>query len=181
MSSDEKKNRTQVEFKKIADFGSRWNDVLRHVELPEVTKEGENETPDQVRGAGGESEAHKALKEFVRQHPEIVDAGSDWDRFTEYPLPTLDQIDVLFKSRDACIAVEVKSIVSDACPVDYRRGIYQAVKYDALLRAMAKCSRDIPSTIKSVLVVETTLPRQYSDLAKRLGVHVYENVGRSSD
>jgi hypothetical protein len=177
MSRKEKENRTQIEFKKVADFGSRWNDVLLQLNLPEVKQEDVAATTKPPRGAGGESEAHKVLKEFIRQHPEVVGAANDWERFVEYPLPTCDEIDVLFKSSNACIAVEVKSKVSDSCPADYERGLYQTIKYDALLRAMAKCGDDIPSTIRSVLVVESTLPKEVSKKAKMLGVEVFDNVG----
>jgi hypothetical protein len=180
MLRKEKENRTRIEFKKVADFGSRWNDVLHQLELPEVTEKDDGSAATKRYGAGGESEAHKALKEFVRQHPEVVGAASHWKCFTEYPLPSLDAIDVLFKSSDACIAVEVKCKISDAYPADYERGLYQTIKYDALLRAMTKCGHDIPSAIRSVLVVESTLPKQLGQLAKVLGVKVYEIVDNNA-
>jgi hypothetical protein len=65
-------------------------------------------------GKGGESPDHKALKEHVRDHPGIVGATSSWKCFVQYPLPSLDEIDVLFKSADAWVAAEVKSAISEA-------------------------------------------------------------------
>lgn len=89
----------------------------------------------------------------------------------------MDEVDVLFKSSKKCIAVEVKSFLSDRLPSDYERGLYQTIKYGALLIAMVAAGRrDIPPTIESVLVLESALPEQFRKLAERLGVTVYENA-----
>jgi hypothetical protein len=45
------------------------------------------------------------------------------------------------------------------------------------VRYFGPCGRDIPPTIKSVLVLQATLPKQFYELAKVLGVKVLENVG----
>lgn len=173
MTRAEKENRTRVEYQKIMAFGSRWNDVLERLSLqPPPTK-----TPSDSFGKGGESEAHKKLKEYIRQHPEIVGATQEWKSFIEYPLPSLDEIDVVFKNADSCIAVEVKSKISDGYPADYERGIYQTIKYGALLAAMVLDDQyDIPPNVRSVLVLESELPQQYRKLAERLRVEVIENV-----
>jgi len=84
---------------------------------------------------------------------------------------------VVFKSADACIAVEVKSAISDSFPSDYERGLFQTVKYGALLAAMARSGDyDIPSQIKIILVLESRLPEEFRVLAKELGVTILENV-----
>jgi hypothetical protein len=174
MSHAEKEARTRIEHLKIVNFGSRWNDVLAKLNLPTVKVQDEAHFPKQFLGTGGESKQHKALKEFVRQHPELVDATSDWQSFIEYPLPSLDTIDVVFKSHEACISVEVKSAVSDAMPWDYERGLYQTIKYEALLKAMHRAgSHDVPSVIRSVLVLESSLPEQFKNIAQILGVAVF--------
>lgn len=177
MSRAEKENRTKIEHQRVVDFGSRWNDVLAKLGISKVTAHNAPKPVAKSFGAGGESEKHKELKNNVREHPDIIGATSSWQSFVEYPLPSLDEIDVLFKSTEACIAVEVKSAVSDVCPSDYERGLYQTVKYGALLKAMALAgSHDIPSTINSMLVLESSLPQQYRKLADILGVTVLENV-----
>jgi hypothetical protein len=128
-------------------------------------------------GSGGESPAHKELKWFVRQNPTLVGADSSFEGIIEYPLPTNDEIDVLFRSNDTCIAVEVKSRVSDLWPGDYERGIYQTIKYGALLSAMRDAGDDESrATIKTTLVLESSLPPQMRALAQRLGVAVVESV-----
>lgn len=177
MAPTEKQNRTRVEHLRILEFGSRWNDVLTQLGLPTVPPANNPLTAARRNGAGGESDEHKALKEYVRQHPEIVGATSEWQSFVEYPLPSLDEIDIVFKTPTACIAVEVKSAVSDGSPSDYERGLYQTIKYHALLKAMAMAGcPEIPGTIRSVLVLESGLPQQFRSLATTLGVTVFENV-----
>jgi hypothetical protein len=176
MSYAEKLNRVRIEHERIVSFGSRWNDVLSQLHLPTLVSSQFKETQAPVFGSGGESSRHRKLKEYVRRHPEIVGAEHSWDAFVEYPLPSGDQI-VLFKSTDSCISVEVKSSLSDIYPFDYERGLYQTIKYGALLRAMAKVGgNSIPSKVQSVLVLESTLPEQYRRLAIVLGVTIFEAV-----
>jgi hypothetical protein len=158
MTRQEKLDRVRIEHERIVGFGSRWNDVLSQLNLPEVTASDTVEGVPLIFGLGGESRQHKHFKEYVRLHPEIVGAERDWLSFEEYSLPTCDQIDVLFKSADVCIAVEVKSSVSDGYPFDYERGLYQTIKYAALLRAMSAAGvYAIPSTVS----VSLSLNRPY--------------------
>lgn len=177
LSYVEKANRTRIEHQRVVAFGSRWNDVLSHLELPVVSVGGEPGATTKSPGKGGESESHKRLKAFVRDNPELVGATSAWQAIIEYPLPTLDEIDVLFRSDVACIAVEVKAAISDNMPSDYERGLFQAVKYGALLAAMSRTSGyGIPSQTKSILVLESRLPAQFRSLARELGATILENV-----
>jgi hypothetical protein len=84
---------------------------------------------------------------------------------------------VFFKSDDACIAVEVKSTICDSFPADYERGLYQTIKYGALLKAMTRDRRyAIPFSIRVVLLLESKLPLEYKRTAEVLGVEVIENV-----
>ncbi len=169
----EKENRTRSEYEKISAFGSRWDDVLKTLGIQPVT----GTVEQRGFGKGGESADHKALKQYARSHPEIVGATAGWESHEEYALPSLDEIDVLFKSSDECIAVEVKAAISDDYPPDYERGLYQTIKYRALLEAMALDSRySIPSRIRVVLVLESKLPLEYRRTAEILGVEIIENV-----
>ncbi|MFO1044528.1 MAG: hypothetical protein U0941_22370 [Planctomycetaceae bacterium] len=177
MTLVEKRNKTRAEHQKIIAFGSRWNDVLRRLDLPPVVPDVTGHTSKGRFGSGGESQRHKALKEYVRNNPELVGAKSDWQSFVEYALPSLDEVDVFFRKSHECVAVEVKSAISDSYQSDYERGLFQIIKYDALLTAMAKSGAyGIPPQIKLVLVLESFLPEQYRQLAKLLGVTILENV-----
>jgi len=175
MSLVEQENCVRLEHQRVVEFGSRWNYVLARLGLPEV--DASSMLSARPFGRGGESQAHKALKEYIKEHPKIVGATTEWQAFVEYPLPSLDAIDVLFKSKDAWIAVEVKSRISDNLPADYERGLYQVVKYDALLQAMRRSSNyNIPARIHCLLVLESGLPEQYRGLSKTLGVKVLANI-----
>lgn len=175
MSRAEKLNRVKAEHTQIAAFGSRWNRVLQELGLSEVVPEREHK--GSRYGSLGESEAHRALKEHVRDRPDIVGLDRDTPGILEYELPSLDTIDVLFKAPAEWVAVEVKSKVSDRLPEDYERGIYQTVKYAALLRAMARDDNyAVPSGCRTMLVLESRLPRQYAGLARAFGTTLVENV-----
>lgn len=173
----EKENKTRIEHHRIVDFGSRWNDVLKRLGLPEISASTQPNTKTACLGKGGESESHKRLKFFVRDNPDLVGAGRDWQAIVEYPLPSLDEIDVVFKSDDTIVGVEVKSAISDSFPVDYGRGIFQTVKYGALLEAMARSGNyGIPTEIMMILLLESRLPAEYRSLASQLAVNVIENI-----
>lgn len=172
-----KESRVRIEQQKIVSFGSRWNDVLKKLGLEPISAATAVVNKSGWGGAGGESESHKRLKNFVREHPEIVGASDSWESFVEYPLPSLDEIDVVFMSKESCIAVEAKSKVSDAYPDDYLRGLYQVIKYGSLLAAMNKDGRyGVPNQIRSLLVLESQLPPDIRGIAARLNVEVIENV-----
>ena len=55
MSRRERKNKVQVEYQKIVAFGSRWNDVLAKLGIPEVNNQTES-PPARNYGRGGEPE-----------------------------------------------------------------------------------------------------------------------------
>lgn len=67
--------------------------------------------------------------------------------------------------------------MSDRAPGDYERGIYQVVKYRALLEAQARVDHpDDPPEVRVVLVLESTLPAMYKTLAATLGIRFLEQV-----
>ncbi len=126
---------------------------------------------------GGESEAHRTLKHYVRDNPDLVGAQAGWDAQVEYALRSADELDVMFRSERIWIGVEVKSRVSDGNAADYERGIYQVVKYRAVLEAQALAdSPDARPEIRVVLLLERELPAVYRALAERLGVPVIDRV-----
>jgi hypothetical protein len=180
LGREEKERKALTEWNRIAGFGSRWNDVLRALELPEVSGSSVSDTSvaDQTFGAGGESPEHIALKAYVREHPECVGASPEWGCDLEYALPSGDEIDVFFRSAQEWLAVEVKASTSDRLPRDYERGLYQTIKYQAVLAAMARAEpHRAPAKIRSVLVLQSQLPADYHALRAVLGITVFENVG----
>ncbi len=71
------------------------------------------------------------------------------------------------------MGVEVKSSISD--DADIVRGLFQCVKYSAVLNAMAVAEqRDILA--RSVLVLEHRLPSELVPLKHMLGIEVVEEI-----
>lgn len=156
-----------------------WGIVLQLLNLKPSTI---NSTKDEAiirsgknYGAGGEGEKHKALKEFIYLHPEsigIKNAKTD-GRKTEYILLSGDRLDVYFETEDGeRIAVEVKSAISP--DDDILRGIYQCVKYKAVLDAECKAHGKFSSN-RSVLVIEGHLSESNWLVKDALEVPVIEN------
>lgn len=169
----------QREYRRIAEFGSRWNQVLGALGVSAV---GETAVVSPACGArffghGGESPQHRRLQRWISRHPEIVGVANGAAVEENFALPSADELDVLFRTENECVAVEVKSKVSDRLVSDYERGIYQTVKYSALLRAMhtAGAPESRPA-VRTVLVLESRLPDVYRKLATDLSVQVIEGV-----
>lgn len=177
-SREEKQNKVRAEYVRIVEFGSRWNRVLSDLDLPAVRNSTDNEPTSTRRyGRGGESPEHLALKNYVCANPALVGADPADAFSVEYPFPSLDTVDVLFKGHNRWLAVEVKSRISDQLEEDYERGIYQCVKYRALLMAMQKDMRyRVPENIHVVLLLESSLPQKYRNTANALGIEVIENI-----
>ena len=175
LSRTEKENKAFAEWQTIAGFGSRWNTVLEQLHLPVVV--GTDLGAAQARGRGGESPAHKALKAHVKANPHLVGVEQGAEAFEEYALPSLDTLDVLFKTATCWTAVEVKSSISDGAPGDYERGLFQIVKFTALLQAMRRDPKySVPETLRVILVLENSLPIALTALKTILGITVFERV-----
>jgi hypothetical protein len=178
MSRDEKRAKLAAESQRILAYHSRWNEVLRLAGLPVIEPPvGSNGMSAPGGWGGGESEAHLALKHYVRDHPELVGARADWDARVEYAMRSADELDVMFMSEKVWIGVEVKSRTSDRNLADYERGIYQVVKYRAILEAQALVDfPDANPEIRVVLLLERELPVLYRALAAQLRVTVIEGI-----
>ena len=114
----------------------------------------------------GEGRNHKNLRLWVTNNPGRIDRKSGNARTeTEVTLKSGDRVDVVIYGFERTLAVEVKS--RDSNETDLERGIYQCIKYQAVMSAMD--IREEPC-ITPVLVTESTLPRNLKDLAKLHGI-----------
>jgi hypothetical protein len=156
-------------------FYPRWFDVLDHFLLPHPT----SDFTRLVRAAsvgrgGGESEAHRNFKEWVATQPQVLGLS---DRIAnsvcEYPLPSGDMVDVYFTQTSECIAVETKSNISDVN--DIARGIFQCVKYQAVLEA-SLLARGQKADARAILALEAPLPNELVSLKNLLGVIIHDNL-----
>jgi hypothetical protein len=152
-----------------------WDEVLEELELDPTETDFTNEVTKATSGfGGGESIAHKRLKEYVANNPHVIGlpkstpAGS-----TEYGLPSGDFLDVSFKYKNSWIAVEVKSKVSGQA--DIVRGIFQCVKYQAVLDAVL-LSQSKNQDANTILVLESKLPAHLRPLCNLLGIEVIDGV-----
>lgn len=119
-----------------------------------------------------ESKEHKLLKEWVAKNPKILKSKILFrSGRMEWLYASADKVDVMFEHAEGCVAVEVKSSRSN--DKDLERGIYQCVKYQALLRAELKAQGLIPNGL-AVLVSEQTLPQRLMELADLLGVRIID-------
>jgi hypothetical protein len=105
----------------------QWQAVLDYLQLDACTVPGAPFTFRQGWSAGGESEDHRRLKEFIARNPQVVGLSRRYGQGrTEFVLGSGDTVDILFRRGDVLVAVEVKSQRSDVA--DVMRGIHQCVK-----------------------------------------------------
>lgn len=153
----------------------KWHTVLRELKLEPIAQNFSDIVAKASNfQAGGESEDHLALKEFVKNHPDVVGlAGRYGPGTSEKCLPSGDRIDVFFDAGQEWVGVEVKSARSN--DVDIVRGLFQCVKYKAVLNAMLVAEqRDIDA--RAILVLESMFPVDLLPLKNMLGVEVVEAI-----
>ncbi|WP_233418111.1 hypothetical protein [Vibrio cholerae] len=89
-------------------------------------------------------------------------------------MPSGDSVDVMFSYRKQMVAVEVKSRISDVA--DINRGLFQCVKYQAVTEAMLG-TQGKPQNVQTLLVLESSFPKELIPLKNMLGVKVIADVG----
>lgn len=150
----------------------RWHYVLRALNLTPIASRAESLVSSaQAFGGGKESESHRKLKEYVRDHPEIIGVRHTREKSVERGLPSGDIVDVSFESSRHWIAVEVKSTVS--ADADLARGLFQCIKYKAVMSAVL-ASKGERKDVDAILVVEGRLQRDLLSLANSIGVQFIE-------
>ena len=171
-SKDEKRR-----FVKLLDSAAvaypHWDWVLKELGLSEYkpfTKaEIEEITNPKGSYGSGEGEEHKKLKEYVCAHPETIGATNVVFHKTEHLLPSGDKLDVYFELEDGTrLAVEVKSSISN--DADITRGIFQCVKYKAVLEALQTIDTE-DYDVKVLLVTSRDLSDIHARLIKELSVN----------
>ena len=116
-------------------------------------------------GGGGEGKQHKELRECISKNPKKYGLNIIGDGHKE-SLPSGDEIDVVFETDDEYVIVEVKSEISD--DKDIKRGLYQCVKYRAVVSAMLSVENR-EKKIRAVLAVARDWGDELEGLRKQLG------------
>src|SRR6266481_954317 len=148
---------------------SNWINVLKECKLTPLSMSFPQSfiAPRQQYGRGGiESPQHKRLKEYVSQNPQLFGLPRGTKATIEFLLKSGDEIDVLFKTDSLWVGVEVKSELSS--DDDIERGIFQCVKYEAVLNAMHLITSK-PIKTRIYLVLQTDLPPQHISYKNALG------------
>jgi hypothetical protein len=177
-TNEEKKTFVLNEYKMIYEFGSRWDEVLNKLNITEEYESGKSLGNSLYNPYGSEgSPEHRNVKEFVIEHGHLFGYMGTEKGFDEYPLKSGDFIDVVFRDENQLLGIEVKSKRSGID--DIERGIYQCIKYKAVLEAEKKVSLRSNAKIDCILVVEYDLPKNLMEIAAKLGVKIYkENVNK---
>ena len=155
-------------WEEVYSFG-RWDDVLSHFGLEPAILRLLKPEPMPI-SPQGESTQHRALKQFIADHPVTIGApASAAPGQTEFGFRSGDKADVLFRASREWIAVEVKSEISTLS--DIERGLFQCVKYEAVLKATLHAEQRCLSA-RAVLALANPLPDQLVPLQNTLGVEV---------
>lgn len=168
-----------IEQELLAVFSyQKWDDLLLESGLSPEKNKISNFT-EQARhhgkNKGGEGEEHRALKLYIKEHPKSVDYHKVCTSYDEYALPSGDSIDVFFENKREWVGIEVKSRISTK--LDIIRGIYQVIKYQAVLDALAKATNPYVN-VTTILVVEKKISKTALKLANTLGVTVISDFKR---
>ena len=125
-----------------------------------------------VYGSGGEGKEHKALKEYIYNHPESIGIKGVKFSETEHDLLSGDRLDVFFDCKSIHYAIEVKPKTSPEG--DIIRGVYQCVKYKAVMDAMRVIDNSNYEN-ETLLVLGGEMPDSARQMANDLNVKYKDN------
>lgn len=158
-----------------------WDNLLKELEISPIEKEAteldmEGYVYNDVmkrRGGGGEGEAHRQLKQYVAQNPARLGLYAQGEALIEFPFVSGDKCDVVFELGALGTAViEVKNGERG----ELIKGIYQAIKYRALMEAQK--GHGEPYVVQAILVAYD-LPEDIVQFAEGFGIRPFQ-VKRST-
>jgi hypothetical protein len=144
-----------------------WDEVLKKLDLKPTVCPLMKEQPHLYQGGSGEGPEHKDFKDYVRNNPEKLHLPKNLTSSVECELKSGDRIDVVFENKQMIVGVEVKSHISNVD--DIQRGLFQIVKYQAVLSAMESVSKT-PRKVKVYLVLESAFPADLVPVRNTLGL-----------
>lgn len=125
---------------------------------------------------GGEGEDHVRLKQYVAKHPTVIKlTQSCAPGSMETMMLSGDRMDVFFEPPDEWVCAEIKG--SQSGEGDILRGLFQCVKYKAVLEAQRHYVKTakLPN-VRVVLVLAGKLPCGLERIALLLGLEVFSDV-----
>lgn len=160
----------------------KWDELLKDLNLSPIKREPkdldkigkEYSAYEKRKGPSGEGEGHRKLKNYVAEYPKAIGLSTSKKGVKEYLFPSGDECDVIFGlAGNTYAVVEIKN--GDGGDGELIKGVYQAVKYRALMEAEKGHGR--PVKVHAFLVAYN-ITRDVEDLAKRLGI-VCSTINRS--
>jgi hypothetical protein len=121
--------------------------------------------PPETARPKGESIEHRKLKKWAAENPKALGLPNTMEGTIELGVLSGDRIDVVFSDGKDFVAVEVKSVHSGED--DWQRGIYQCVKYRAVLEAQQK---PVVSAVRAILLTEEPVSADLKERARDLGI-----------
>jgi hypothetical protein len=174
-SPEEREQIVEIELVKVFAY-PKWKEVLSAFGLKPVGLSAAIsvlKSQAKEKGGVGEQEDHRRLKDYIACSPEVLGLPGYGQGQTEFPFPSADRIDVMFRHGDRWVGVEIKGPSSD--DADLVRGLFQCVKYIALLEANIKS--DLNKGYARVLMVSARqLPAAVKELKKILGIEVLDGI-----
>ena len=144
----------------------QWTEIFERVFSEPFPSESEKvgvERDSIIHRGVGEGDAHKALRLWTKDNPQDIDKDyADFETDTEVVLDSADRVDVVYYGSNRIIALEVKSYKSN--DEDLKRGVFQCIKYRAVMSAMD--IRNNPP-VEAILVVQRELPDALQAIADR--------------
>lgn len=148
-----------------------WDDLLKELGLSpikatsqDLDARGKAYSEYIKRVGGGEGGDHRKLKEYVASHPDIVGLCPTQPPFIEYAFISGDEADVVFETGNNEWAV---AEIKNGDTGELVKGIYQLVKYRALLQAEE--GHGSPVQVDTVLVAYQ-IPSEITLFAAKFGI-----------
>jgi len=160
-----------------------WRQVLAALKLEPLTlnlpsAEAVASAPEKDGHGAGESIHHKRLKSYLANHWALLGLDCAFQASFEICLPSGDRIDLMLEDpkRRRRVCVEVKSRISGS--EDLIRGIFQCVKYEAILDAqeryeLQRNNQYVQRQFQVLLVTETPLPPEIETLSEFFRIRVF--------
>lgn len=152
-----------------------WNWVLNSLGLQPAkifSSDDLSKMKSTAHDVGGEGKEHKSIKEYICSHPESIGIKKVVAAKTEHDLLSGDRLDVYFECRgNKHIAIEVKP--SSSPEYDITRGIFQCVKYQAVMDA-ARVADYGNYNNEVILVIAGVMSDKNKQLANYLAIHYIE-------
>jgi hypothetical protein len=173
LSEDEIQQKYE-QFRDVTFSFPRWDDLLDQLGLKplpatdqDLDREAEEYNQVMERsggGSGGEQVQHQLLKEYIATYPQKICISALGNPTIEYEFISADRCDILIElvgERSAIIEIKIGQ------RGELVKGIYQLVKYGALLEAERGHGEPYPVELH---LVAYSIPPDISDFAKKFGI-----------